>query len=94
MILGVGKHSNNAAAVWPPLMVTHPRCESPAMKKLNFLVLFLCPNASLMIWASQVLVKQVPCLDSMRMSSSLKSTVFLAFLYAISTSSPVKNDDW
>lgn len=71
------RHSNNAAAAWPPLMVTHPRCESSAVKKLNFLLLFLYPNATVMIWASQIFVRQVPCLDSMKMSSSLKSPLFL-----------------
>lgn len=65
------KHSNNAVCM-TSLVVIHPNCESLAVKKLNFLVLFLSPNATVMIWASQMLVRQVPCLDSMRMSSSLK----------------------
>lgn len=54
----------------------------------------LCPHATIMVWASQILVRQVPCLHSMGLSSSLKSTQFLAFLCAIPTSSPVEIPGW
>lgn len=80
-MLESGKLNDDAAAVHrTPLMATHPGCENKARRKLDLLVPFLCPNASLMIWASQMLVRQVPCHDSMRKSSNLKSIQFLAFL--------------
>jgi len=62
----VGKLNDNAAAVHrTPLVAIHPGCKDSAGKKLNLLVLFLCPNASLVIWASRTLVRWIPCHDSM-----------------------------